>query len=149
MSLDVYLTMNNVANTNESKIFIREDGQTKEISRSEWDLRFPDSEPFVISSDEGNIVFTKNITHNLNKMAVAAGIYEYLWRPASLNITIAKDLIEPLTEGLIKLNTNKKYFKENFSPSNGWGTFEGLANFVESYRNACIEFPEAEISVSR
>ena len=37
MSLDVYLRLPGVARTVEARIFIREDGGTREITRAEWD----------------------------------------------------------------------------------------------------------------
>ncbi len=94
------------------------------------------------------VVFERNITHNLAKMAVEAGIYKHLWRPEELNITKASELIEPLTVGLAFLKAEPKRF-EALNPSNGWGSYEGFWRFVESYLEACKEDPEAEISVSR
>jgi len=44
--------------------------------------------------------YEANVTHNLNKMAMEAGIYEYLWRPDEIGITKAGRLIEPLSKGL-------------------------------------------------
>ncbi len=34
-------------------------------------------------------VYISNVTHNLNKMAGEAGIYEALWRPEEIGITHA------------------------------------------------------------
>jgi hypothetical protein len=81
-------------------------------------------------------------------MAIAAGIYEYLWRPEEINITTAKELIDPLREGLHDLKMNPDKYKE-YNPENGWGTYEGLVNFVSKYLNACYDFPEATIEVCR
>ena len=93
-------------------------------------------------------VYDSNITHNLSGMADAAGIYEALWRPEDIPATKAGDLIELLSSGLRKLKNSPDVYKE-FNPSNGWGSYKGLVEFVESYLKACTEFPEAEISVSR
>jgi len=93
-------------------------------------------------------VFEANITHNLGKMAGEAGIYQHLWRPEELGITKAAELIEPLRAGLAKLVENPTKFRE-FAPDNGWGTYEGLVNFVTKYLGACAENPDAEIMVSR
>lgn len=41
MSLDVCLTTPHIIHRETSGIFVRENGQTKEISRSEWDERNP------------------------------------------------------------------------------------------------------------
>lgn len=93
-------------------------------------------------------VYNSGITHNLNSMAMKAGIYKHLWRPDEINITKASELIEPLTKGLKKLKDNPEYYKE-FNPSNGWGDYEGLVKFVEDYIAACKTFPEATIEADR
>lgn len=93
-------------------------------------------------------VYSANITHNLNKMADKAGLYQALWRPEELPITKAKDLIPILSEGLEKLKRKPGYFKK-FNAKNGWGTYDGLVNFVEEYLQACRENPRARIEVSR
>jgi hypothetical protein len=89
-----------------------------------------------------------NITHNLGAMAKEAGIYQALWRPEEIGITKAKELIAPLTKGLGFLRGDPKRYKE-FNPPNGWGSYEGLVNFVENYLKACIENPDAAVRVSR
>jgi len=75
MSLDVYLHVKGTGATG-TGIFIREDGRTREITRAEWDEKFPGREPIVVDSDDDGCVFTANITHNLNTMADAVGIYQ-------------------------------------------------------------------------
>lgn len=93
-------------------------------------------------------VFSQNITHNLGKMAGAAGIYKHLWRPDEIGVTKANQLIEPLKTGLELLRSDPDRFKA-FNPDNGWGDYDGLVAFVENYLQACIEHPDAEISISR
>jgi hypothetical protein len=122
-------------------------------------------------------VFDANITHNLNKMAAEAGIYEALWRPAELDperaariraaqdrkdyhgpegayaieseATIhARDLIQPLRAGLALLKAEPDRFKA-FNPENGWGSYDDFVPWVERYLTACEEYPDAEVSVSR
>jgi hypothetical protein len=147
MSLDVYLySLESVVNVS-TGIFVRENGNTRELTMEEVRHRYPDH---VVQEQvfETNLVFQANITHNLNKMAIAAGIYEYLWRPEEINITTAKELIDPLREGLHDLKMNPDKYKE-YNPENGWGTYEGLVNFVSKYLNACYDFPEATIEVCR
>lgn len=148
MSLDVYLTLKGNTTYFNSAIYIREDGQTKEISRSEWDKRFPGREPLTIESLNDDEVYTANITHNLNRMAAEAGIYACLWQPEELGITQAKQLIKPLKKGLNLLKSKPEHFKE-FNPENGWGNYEGFIQFVEGYLVACEGSPEAKVSVSR
>jgi hypothetical protein len=149
MSLDVYLTLPGVqVQIQEPRIFIREGGQNKEITRAEWDARYPDREPFTVASEDSETVYSGNITHNLNKMAAEAGIHEALWRPEEIGITHARQLIEPLKTGLALLKSDPARFKA-LNPSNGWGTYEGLRQFVADYLVACKEYPSAEVSVSR
>jgi len=93
-------------------------------------------------------VYDANITHNLNTMAEEAGIYKHLWRPEELGISLAGGLIEPLKKGLELLKSDQVRF-EKFNAENGWGLYEHFVPFVENYLNACIENPDAEISVSR
>ena len=97
---------------------------------------------------ETNDLYWANITHNLNTMANKAGIYEALWRPEEIGKTKAGELIEILEKGLIKLKSRPEYFKQ-FNASNGWGMYEHFVPFVEEYLNACKEYPEAIIRISR
>jgi hypothetical protein len=149
MSLDVYLRMPGATKPAGSGIFIRDEGQTVEITREEWDRRFPGREPVVAPSlEESDEVYSANITHNLNKMAGAADLYEYLWRPDEIGVTHAKQLVTPLRNGLARLQADPAKF-EAFNPPNKWGSYEGLVRFVEQYLAACEEYPDAQVSVSR
>lgn len=150
MNLDVYLTLSGAAVPQTgSGIFICENGANVEISREEWNARYPDREPVaVMRAEETETVYDANITHNLNTMAGEAGIYAHLWRPDEIGITKAAQLIEPLRRGLVLLNTDPERFKL-FNPNNGWGNYDGLCNFVARYLAACEAYPDAEVSVSR
>ena len=97
---------------------------------------------------EPTTVFEANITHNLNHMAEEAGIYKYLWRPEELDITLACQLVEPLTRGLDLLKSDPERFKA-FDPSNKWGDYGVLVSFVESYLKACKTNLRAQVEVSR
>lgn len=96
----------------------------------------------------GDTVFSANITHNLNTMADAAGIYGVLWRPAENGVATAQDLIAPLEEGLTTLNADPERFYA-MNPANGWGSYDGLLAFVKDYLRACRENPECEVRVCR
>lgn len=147
MSLDVYLTLAGVQDDPHERIYIREDGRTKEITRDEWDARFPGREPVSVKSHASDSrVYSANITHNLNRMADEAGIYKALWRPEEVGITHASQLIEPLRDGLALLNSEPLYFR-SFNPENGWGTYEVLCQFVAEYLAACEAYPTADVSV--
>ena len=93
-------------------------------------------------------VFDRNITHNLGKMAHAAGLYEAIWRPEEINISRAIDLIPFLEKGLKNLEKNKIELVK-LNPENGWGSYEGLLDFVEEYLENCKMYPDSKISVSR
>jgi hypothetical protein len=97
---------------------------------------------------EYDMLYDANITHNLNRMASAAGIYEEMWRPEELGITRAEQLIKPLSKGLERLLSDPEKFRQ-FDASNGWGTYEHFVPFVQAYRAACEEYPDAEVRVSR
>lgn len=149
MSLDIYLTLAGVkSNYSGSGIFIREAGQTKEISRLEWDKKHPGQEPFIAQSDNEGEVYHANITHNLGRMAKEAGLYRYIWRPDEYHIKKAYQLVAPLTVGLQVLENSPKRF-EKFNPLNGWGDYKGLIEFTRNYLAACEQYPGAEIYTSR
>jgi hypothetical protein len=105
-------------------------------------------------------VFSKNITHNLGAMArevkyglewagvADLSLYDVLWRPDEHGFVYAKDIADLLDIGWnILLSDPEKY--KRYNPDNGWGSYEGLCDFVYKYRNACWDNPEAELSVSR
>lgn len=147
MSLDVYLYEGTEYYAG-PKIYVREEGQTKEISLSQWQERYPDQEPILTPPGESGEVFTANITHNLNTMAKEAGIWWHLWRPDETEITHARQLIQPLKRGLQALQDDPAHFR-SFNPKNGWGTYEGLISFVSEYLQACKQYPDATVEVSR
>ena len=93
-------------------------------------------------------VYWANITHNLAPMAKKAGIYRHLWRPSEIGITKAGQLINPLMVGLALLKSDPERFKA-FDSSNGWGLYELFVPFVDKYLAACIDNPDADVTVSR
>lgn len=93
-------------------------------------------------------VFEHNITHNLGKMAEAAGIYKALWRPEELGIEMAGDLIEPLEEGLVRLLADPDHYKQ-YDAANRWGTYDQFVQFVADYLAGCKQYPHAAVKVSR
>ena len=93
-------------------------------------------------------VYTSNITHNLNKMAEEAGIYEALWRPDEIGLCNAEELIQPLSAGLNLMLKEPDRFKK-LNPENGWGSYEVFVAFVSEYLAACIDNPEARVRACR
>lgn len=108
-------------------------------------LSYDEGETYTESSEQ---VYWANITHNLAGMAEKAGIYEALWRPEEIGKTKASEISEILEKGLAYLKAKPEHF-EKFNSPNGWGMYEHFVPFVENYLNACKEFPEAVITVSR
>lgn len=100
----------------------------------------------VHEKEETEEFYKANITHNLGKMAEAAGIYKCLWRPGEIGITKAKQLIDPLREGLARLKEDPEYFQQYDSP-NGWGLYIHFVPFVEKYLEACKRYPDADVHV--
>ncbi len=146
MSLDVYLKAPEPVLVTGTGVFVRKDGKTYELSEKECKKLYPEYNVETHEYEE-DYYYTDNITHNLNKMAKEADLYNALWHPEKLNITKAADLIDILREGLHKLKLDPdKYTK--FNPENGWGSYETLVEFVDNYLNACYKFPDAEIEVS-
>jgi len=96
----------------------------------------------------GEECYSANITHNMNKMAKEAGIYELLWRPDEIGVTKAKQIIEPLARAIAAMELNPSHF-EKFNPENGWGSYSSFLPWLKDYLAACIKEPEASVSVSR
>jgi len=93
-------------------------------------------------------VFDGNITHNLNTMAKEAGVYDAMWNPEKIGATEANQLISILAQGLNNLVSNPAKFRK-MNPENGWGTYDGLVEFVTKYLVACQDHPTAIIEVSK
>ena len=95
------------------------------------------------------------ITHNLNSVVDELGklvgkpYYEVIWRPDELfelkNGEVPAALVLKTLPDLIK---NLLKFEDrlvDYLPSNGWGTFEGLINFLCNYLKECYKHKDAYI----
>jgi len=146
MSLDVCLISKEPMVEKGIGLFINEDGIKKELKIKDIMDKYPN---IIFEKEfEERILFEANITHNLNKMADAAGIYKACWRPEEINAVKAQDIISILENGLKKLKEEPEFYKQ-FNAPNGWGKYEHFLPWVEKYLNACREFPDAYIDVSR
>lgn len=105
-------------------------------------------ESCTCKGDETREVYWANITHNLNRMAEAAGIYRAVWRPEENGIQAAQQLIAPLRAGITLLESDPERFKQ-YDASNGWGLYEHFVPWLKRYLRACEENPTATIRVSR
>jgi len=90
-----------------------------------------------------------NITHNLGRMADECGLYDWIWMAEeNPGVKSARDLIDPLEQGLYKLRDDPMKYKK-FNACNGWGRYEDLVNFIMDLIKTCKEYPDSHISVSR
>lgn len=96
----------------------------------------------------GGEAYWANITHNLGAMAKEAGIYMHLWHPEEIGISVASDLVAPLSAGLALLASEPSRFKRFDSP-NGWGLYRNFLPWVAEYLEACRNNPDARVEVSR
>jgi len=101
-----------------------------------------------LSGSETNEVYSANITHNLNEMAKAAGLYECIWRPEEVGVTKAGKLVAQLAAGLSSLVSDPAKFKA-MNPAKGRGSYAGLVAFVTGYAIACAENPDADVTAFR
>ncbi len=93
-------------------------------------------------------VYWANITHNLNRMADEAGIYDCCWQPADHGITKAEQMISPLEAGIALMKSDRPRF-EKFNAKNGWGTYDRFLPWLERYLEACRANPNAIVRASR
>jgi hypothetical protein len=100
MSLDVSLRVDKPIVKIGTGVFVRDNGQNRELTIEEVKEKFPDSDIEFSMNRETEEVFEYNITHNLVPMAKVAGLYDYVWHPEGMGIYKAKGLIDPLREGL-------------------------------------------------
>jgi len=89
-----------------------------------------------------------NVTHNMNKMAEAVGLYQVLWSPEEIGITTASQMIEPIEKGIRELMSNPDKYKA-YNPPNGWGNYDIFVSFCRSVLSTCKENPDAIIDVSK
>lgn len=103
---------------------------------------------FMLKGDDGTYLFDANITHNLNKMASEAGIYQVLWRPEEIEVEFAAQVVPILQKGLCRLVSDPAYYKQFASP-NGWGLYWDFVPFCIEVLEACQANPDAIVEVSR
>lgn len=93
-------------------------------------------------------VFSANITHNLNRMAAALGVYQEIWKSDTVGINFAHQLIPVLESTIQKMKYNPEFYQAFDSP-NGYGKYSDLLAWLEEYLDACKQYPEAVITVNR
>ena len=121
-------------------------GNFTEEARMSLDVYLYDN--YCTRCERGDEVYRAAITHNLIPMAVAAGIYDAVWRPDGINIKSAEQLIEPLKTTLAIMEVDQERFEVYNSP-NGWGTYKNFVSWLKRYLAACEDNPGAHVVVSR
>lgn len=155
MSLDLYIISKTPVLHRGTGVYIRENGETKELSTKQEVLtHFPDMNPDTIEEKtyEDDTYFHINITHNLVTMAdeckvhgtcnynsdsAVVTLYDLMWHPEdNLSITNPNmDYLEDIMSCYRKLLEEPNFFKK-FNPDNGWGTYEQLVKRTKEYINA-------------
>jgi orotate phosphoribosyltransferase len=106
----------------------------------------------VVLKDGDQICYQSGLWSELSVMASQVNLngktlYDILWNPSSHGIECARDISSLLQEGHDILKSDKPKYKA-FNPENRKGTFTGLCVFVDDYKNACLQYPNAKIEVS-
>lgn len=135
MSLDYYIITKNPVQHKHTGIYIRENGETKELSKEEAEKKFNQPVEEYTSTDS-NLLHV-NITHNLAKMAKqcevnGVSLYTLLWYPDEVLIN-GKPSISYCQNILIlyiELKAHRETY-EKFNPSNGWGSYDSLLNALK------------------
>jgi hypothetical protein len=156
MSLDLYvMSLKKPVKHTGTGIFIRTNGQTKELSLEEAKKLYPNANIMEVTSED-HIYWHGNITHNLGTIANhclcqcpdKTSLYSILWRPEEttlLTVTgrLTSSYIKALSICLRELKDYRNYY-EKFNPENGWGNYDDLVNFVESLLVALNKIPKEE-----
>lgn len=93
---------------------------------------------------DGEVVCNVVFPDNLAPMAEELRVYDYIWHPS---VVRAANLIYPLGEALLVLLEHEDHYR-TLEPSNGWGKYEHLVEFLTQYIRACAKFKNAVIEVS-
>jgi hypothetical protein len=96
----------------------------------------------------GSVDFEANITHNLNAMASAAGIYRAIWRPEECGVKTGRDLAAAIKEPIEEMKKNPDKYRA-YDAKNGWGTYEHFIPWLDTLLAACNDYPDHIIGVSR
>jgi hypothetical protein len=89
--------------------------------------------------------WARNATHNLSKMWIEAGVYDALYESHGKT---ASEIRGSVADGLSLMRKEPNRFKA-LNPPNGWGSYEGAIEFLESLLIGCDATPKAVIRVSR
>ena len=89
-------------------------------------------------------LFSRNITHNVSRMWVKAGMYAAIYENHGKR---AGDMLPELEKGVAAMEADRDGYVL-LEPINRRGTYEGALAFAIAFRNACREHPKAEVRSS-
>lgn len=101
--------------------------------------------PHCVRGDDS---WSANITHNLGRMAHAAGIYTAVWRPEECGIVTAAEIADVLRPALEDMRARPEYYRQ-FDAENGWGTYDQFVPWLDEYLHQCEAWPHATVKVRR
>ena len=150
MSLDLYIISKTPVKHKGTGVWVRENGQNKELSPEEAKERFPNNE-FPEFETEDDEYWHSNITSNLRKMSeqctynnngIEYSLYRMLWHPEETGLlddgnVLTKEYVAILLNLLNELQLHKDKY-EMYNPANGWGSYDTLYNFVDSLMTSLI-----------
>lgn len=145
MSLDLYVESNTPVQHRSTGVFIRENGETRELTKEEVKEKYGKDVEENVYSD--NTLLHINLTHNLTKMANLCSykdyvnpktsrditLYTLLWHPEEIlnkDSLITKEYLFRLIDLCDSLELNPDFYKE-YNPENGWGSYEQLLSAVK------------------
>lgn len=94
-------------------------------------------------NNNGEYVFSGNMTHNVTNMWAEAGVYSALYETNGMS---AFTITNILAHGICDMMFYPEKYKAMDSP-NGWGLYENALPFLTEIYKACLEYPEAKIEI--
>lgn len=151
MSLDYYLISKMPVEPKHTGIYIRENGETKELSKEEAEKKFNKPVEEYTSTDS-NLLHV-NITHNLAKMANQCevdgiSLYMLLWHPDEVLINGEPSIsyCQNILILYIELKAHREKY-EKFNPSNGWGSYDCLLKNLKKIAMCLINNDISDLKV--
>jgi len=98
----------------------------------------------MVMVTEPHEVVSENITHNVNKMWMKAGIYDDLYGSGGKKVS---DVLFKLERGLVYMIDNPEIFIP-LNPENGWGSYDGTVSWLRNLISELKQYPNGTIEIS-
>lgn len=100
---------------------------------------------FYLEKVEWTDIIERNITHNVTPMWHKAGVYNALYHSHEKQ---AYTIIPALEKGIEHMtNNSEEYIALN--PENGWGSYATALPWLIGILQACKDYPETRIRISK